>query len=115
MYAGRSASRTLQRRAGMRVGSCGDDHDRDPNFRCHRSHEVDIHFGSKRHDQAVPDGKRISISAIVVLPPTADRVDAEHSGLEFLMGYYPVLDHAPKGRAEGPYDWQLWLCGHDEY
>ena len=23
-------------------------------------------------------------------------------GLEFLMGYYPILDHAPKGRAEGP-------------
>jgi predicted dithiol-disulfide oxidoreductase (DUF899 family) len=36
-------------------------------------------------------------------------------GLEFLMGYYPVLDHAPKGRAEGPDDWQLWLRRHDEY
>ena len=22
-------------------------------------------------------------------------------GLEFLMGYYPILDHAPKGRDEG--------------
>ena len=36
-------------------------------------------------------------------------------GLEFVMGYYPVLDHAPKGRGEGPDDWQLWLRRHDEY
>ena len=35
-------------------------------------------------------------------------------GLEFLMGYYPILDHAPRGRDEGP-DWQLWLRRHDEY
>ena len=35
-------------------------------------------------------------------------------GLEFLMGYYPVLDHAPKGRAEGA-DWQQWIRRHDEY
>jgi predicted dithiol-disulfide oxidoreductase (DUF899 family) len=35
-------------------------------------------------------------------------------GLEFLMGYYPILDHAPKGRAEGE-DWQLWIRRHDEY
>ena len=35
-------------------------------------------------------------------------------GLEFLMGYYPILDHAPKGRDEGP-DWQLWLRRRDEY
>jgi predicted dithiol-disulfide oxidoreductase (DUF899 family) len=36
-------------------------------------------------------------------------------GLEFLMGYYPILDHAPMGRAEGEDDWQLWLRRHDEY
>jgi predicted dithiol-disulfide oxidoreductase (DUF899 family) len=36
-------------------------------------------------------------------------------GLEFVMGYYPILDHAPKGRQEGPDDWQLWLRRHDEY
>jgi predicted dithiol-disulfide oxidoreductase (DUF899 family) len=36
-------------------------------------------------------------------------------GLEFLMGYYPILDHAPKGRGEGADDWQLWLRRHDEY
>jgi predicted dithiol-disulfide oxidoreductase (DUF899 family) len=36
-------------------------------------------------------------------------------GLEFVMGYYPVLDHAPKGRGEGPDDWQLWLRRRDEY
>jgi predicted dithiol-disulfide oxidoreductase (DUF899 family) len=36
-------------------------------------------------------------------------------GLEFLMGYYPVLDHAPKGRGESDDDWQLWIRRHDEY
>ena len=36
-------------------------------------------------------------------------------GLEFLMGYYPILDHAPKGRGEGSDDWQLWLRRRDEY
>jgi predicted dithiol-disulfide oxidoreductase (DUF899 family) len=35
-------------------------------------------------------------------------------GLEFLMGYYPILDRAPNGRAEGE-DWQLWIRRHDEY
>jgi predicted dithiol-disulfide oxidoreductase (DUF899 family) len=35
-------------------------------------------------------------------------------GLEFLMSYYPILDHAPKGRDEGA-AWQLWLRRHDEY
>jgi predicted dithiol-disulfide oxidoreductase (DUF899 family) len=36
-------------------------------------------------------------------------------GLEFVMGYYPILDHAPKGRDEGEEDWQLWIRRHDEY
>jgi predicted dithiol-disulfide oxidoreductase (DUF899 family) len=35
-------------------------------------------------------------------------------GLEFLMGYYPILDHAPKGRDESE-AWQLWIRRHDEY
>jgi len=35
-------------------------------------------------------------------------------GLEFVMTYYPILDHAPKGRDEGD-DWQLWIRRHDEY
>jgi predicted dithiol-disulfide oxidoreductase (DUF899 family) len=35
-------------------------------------------------------------------------------GLEFLMGYYPILDRAPKGRDEGD-GWQLWNRRHDEY
>jgi predicted dithiol-disulfide oxidoreductase (DUF899 family) len=35
-------------------------------------------------------------------------------GIEFLMGYYPILDHAPKGRDEGE-DWQVWIRRHDEY
>ena len=36
-------------------------------------------------------------------------------GLEFLMAYYPILDHAPKGRDEGDEDWQLWIRRSDEY
>jgi predicted dithiol-disulfide oxidoreductase (DUF899 family) len=35
-------------------------------------------------------------------------------GLEFLMGYYSILDRAPKGRDEGE-GWQLWIRRHDEY
>jgi predicted dithiol-disulfide oxidoreductase (DUF899 family) len=35
-------------------------------------------------------------------------------GLEFLMGYYGILDRAPRGRDEGA-AWQLWLRRHDEY
>ena len=35
-------------------------------------------------------------------------------GLEFLMGYYPILDRAPKGRDEDD-GFQLWLRRHDEY
>src|SRR2546430_9111037 len=34
-------------------------------------------------------------------------------GLEFLMGYYPILDRAPMGRNEA--DSPLWLRRHDEY
>jgi len=35
-------------------------------------------------------------------------------GLEFLMGYYGILDRAPKGRDEGR-AWQTWIERHDEY
>jgi predicted dithiol-disulfide oxidoreductase (DUF899 family) len=35
-------------------------------------------------------------------------------GLEFLMGYYPILDRAPKGRDEGDSS-QIWIRRHDEY
>jgi predicted dithiol-disulfide oxidoreductase (DUF899 family) len=35
-------------------------------------------------------------------------------GVEFLMGYYPILDRMPKGRDEGD-GWQRWLRRHDEY
>jgi predicted dithiol-disulfide oxidoreductase (DUF899 family) len=35
-------------------------------------------------------------------------------GVEFLMGYYAVLDRTPKGRDEGG-DFQLWVRPHDEY
>jgi predicted dithiol-disulfide oxidoreductase (DUF899 family) len=35
-------------------------------------------------------------------------------GLEFLMGYYPILDRAPKGRNEGD-SAGIWIRRHDEY
>jgi predicted dithiol-disulfide oxidoreductase (DUF899 family) len=35
-------------------------------------------------------------------------------GVEFLMGYYAILDRAPRGRDEGA-DWQVWIRRHDEY
>jgi predicted dithiol-disulfide oxidoreductase (DUF899 family) len=35
-------------------------------------------------------------------------------GIEFLMGYYGILDRAPKGRDEGD-AWQMWIRRHDEY
>jgi predicted dithiol-disulfide oxidoreductase (DUF899 family) len=35
-------------------------------------------------------------------------------GVEFLMGYYPILDRAPKGRGESD-AFQLWIRRHDEY
>jgi predicted dithiol-disulfide oxidoreductase (DUF899 family) len=35
-------------------------------------------------------------------------------GVEFLMGYYPILDRAPKGRDEGD-AFQTWILRHDEY
>jgi predicted dithiol-disulfide oxidoreductase (DUF899 family) len=35
-------------------------------------------------------------------------------GVEFLMGYYPILDRVPKGRDEGD-AFQTWIRRHDEY
>jgi len=35
-------------------------------------------------------------------------------GLEFLMGYYGILDRTPRGRDEGDAS-QVWLRRHDEY
>ena len=35
-------------------------------------------------------------------------------GIEFLMGYYGILDRAPRGRDEGD-GFQLWIRRHDEY
>jgi predicted dithiol-disulfide oxidoreductase (DUF899 family) len=39
-------------------------------------------------------------------------------GVEFLMGYYPILDRVPKGRDEGDArapDSMFWIRPHDEY
>jgi predicted dithiol-disulfide oxidoreductase (DUF899 family) len=33
-------------------------------------------------------------------------------GVEFLMGYYTLLDRAPKGRDEGSDTFQLWIRRH---
>jgi len=35
-------------------------------------------------------------------------------GVEFLMGYYPILDRVPNGRDEGA-GFQTWIRRHDEY
>ncbi len=35
-------------------------------------------------------------------------------GVEFLMGYYPILDRTPVGRDEGD-AFQTWIRRHDEY
>jgi predicted dithiol-disulfide oxidoreductase (DUF899 family) len=35
-------------------------------------------------------------------------------GVEFLMGYYPILDRTPSGRDEGD-AFQTWIRRHDEY
>jgi predicted dithiol-disulfide oxidoreductase (DUF899 family) len=35
-------------------------------------------------------------------------------GVEFLMGYYPILDRVPAGRDEGE-AFQTWIRRHDEY
>jgi predicted dithiol-disulfide oxidoreductase (DUF899 family) len=35
-------------------------------------------------------------------------------GLEFLMGYYPILDRAPRGRDEEGSS-EFWIRRHDEY
>jgi predicted dithiol-disulfide oxidoreductase (DUF899 family) len=35
-------------------------------------------------------------------------------GVEFLMNYYPILDHTPNGRQEGD-AFQTWIRRHDEY
>ena len=35
-------------------------------------------------------------------------------GVEFLMGYYGILDRAPKGRDEGE-AFQMWIRRHDDY
>jgi predicted dithiol-disulfide oxidoreductase (DUF899 family) len=36
-------------------------------------------------------------------------------GVEFLMGYYPILDRTPNGRDEDGGTFQTWLRRHDEY
>jgi predicted dithiol-disulfide oxidoreductase (DUF899 family) len=44
----------------------------------------------------------------------AAAIFAAARGVEFPMGYYPILDRAPKGRDEGA-AFQTWIRRHDEY
>jgi predicted dithiol-disulfide oxidoreductase (DUF899 family) len=39
---------------------------------------------------------------------------ARGRGVEFLMGYYGILDRSAKGRDEGD-EFQVWIRLHDEY
>jgi predicted dithiol-disulfide oxidoreductase (DUF899 family) len=39
----------------------------------------------------------------------------QQRGLEFLMGYYPILDRMPKGRDEGGPGTEHWIRHHDRY
>jgi predicted dithiol-disulfide oxidoreductase (DUF899 family) len=39
----------------------------------------------------------------------------QQRGLEFLMGYYPILDRMPRGRDEGGPGTEHWVRRHDEY
>jgi predicted dithiol-disulfide oxidoreductase (DUF899 family) len=70
---------------------------------------------------SVPGARYIELRDTVTSPhsrpPTRLRYHTYSTtgrGIEFLMGYYPILDHAPKGRDEGE-DWQVWIRRHDEY
>ena len=56
--------------------------------------------------------------AVSVFTREADAVYQTYTtagrGVEFLMGYYPVLDRVPKGRDEDE-AFQTWIRRHDEY
>jgi predicted dithiol-disulfide oxidoreductase (DUF899 family) len=56
------------------------------------------------------DGERLHLQDGVVYQTYA----TTWRGVEFLMGYYPILDRVPKGRDEDD-GWQLWIRRHDEY
>ena len=61
----------------------------------------------------ISESPTVSAFALEDVPST--RPTTTWRGLEFIMGYYPILDRAPKGRDEGDDDWQTWLRRHDEY
>jgi predicted dithiol-disulfide oxidoreductase (DUF899 family) len=55
------------------------------------------------------------LSAFVLADGAVYHTYSTHArGLEFLMGYYPILDRAPKGRDEGGSS-EFWIRRHDEY
>jgi predicted dithiol-disulfide oxidoreductase (DUF899 family) len=53
-------------------------------------------------------------SAFVLDEGAVYRMYSTDRGVEFLMGYYPILDRAPKGRDEGD-AFRAWIRRHDEY
>ena len=69
---------------------------------------------SQTEEQSRGAVERISLPGqdVDAFPPVVES-NARSSGTD--MSYYPILDHAPKGRDEGEQDWQLWIRRHDEY
>ncbi len=55
------------------------------------------------------------MSAFALVDGVVHHTYSTHArGLEFLMGYYPILDRAPNGRDEGGSS-EFWIRRHDEY
>ena len=69
----------------------------------------------ERHRRHGLPHRRPGLSAFVLDDGTVYQTYATGArGVEFLMGYYRILDRAPKGRDEDG-SFQLWLRRHDEY
>jgi predicted dithiol-disulfide oxidoreductase (DUF899 family) len=66
----------------------------------------------------VPTGKTREIGGIRDDGVVYNAYSTNGRGVEFLMGYYAILDRAPKGRderdARAPAS-MLWIRRHDEY
>jgi len=56
-----------------------------------------------------------ALSAFTLVDGAVHQTYATHArGLEFLLGFYPILDRAPKGRDEEG-ESEFWLRRHDDY
>jgi predicted dithiol-disulfide oxidoreductase (DUF899 family) len=65
-----------------------------------------IRHGHRRLSDRKP---RVSARSSGTVTMSIRRTPRRGAGLEVVMTYYPILDHAPKGRDEGADDWQLWI------